>query len=152
MQERWRRGAGASSAAQKGVLLGACLEIAWGPAARDFDCGQGGETGASPQRAVTVEPTQATDKRPAAQRVFAEKAAWLCCFSVEDRCGYPPSARLAIRPSPRKQDSHGISKQALRSSGNEAAPPLSFESTRRSRAFSETGAAEPQDKERAIEV
>src|SRR6266542_6221050 len=113
MQERWRRGAGASSAAQKGVLLGACLEISWGPAARDFDCGQGGETGASPQRAVTVEPTQATDERPAAQRVFAEKAGWLRCFSVGDRCGYPPSARLAIRPSPRKRDSHGISKQAL---------------------------------------
>ncbi len=31
---------------------------------RDFGVGQGGETGASPQRAVTVEPTPANAKRP----------------------------------------------------------------------------------------
>jgi len=93
--------------------LRACLKIAWGPAARDFGCGQGGEPGASPQRAVTGEPTQATDKRPAARRVFAEKAVWLRCSSVRDRCGYPPSSCLAIRPFLRKQDSHGIFRQAL---------------------------------------
>ncbi len=64
-------------------ILRACLKITWSPAARDFGCGQGGEVraglanGASPQRVVTAEPTQATDKRPAARRVFAEKAAWL---------------------------------------------------------------------------
>ncbi len=46
--------------------------------------------------------------------VFAEKAGWLRCSSVRDRCGYPPSSRLAIQPFPRKQDSHGILKQALR--------------------------------------
>src|SRR6266542_4062082 len=95
-------------------VLRACFKIAWGPAARDFDCGQGGENRASPQRAVRAEPTQATDKRPAAQRVFAEKAGWLRCSSVGDRCGYPPSSRLASQPFPRKQDSHGILKQALR--------------------------------------
>ena len=60
----------------------ACFKIAWGPAARDFGRGQDGEDRASPQRAVRSEPTQATDKRPAARRVFAEKAGWLRCFSV----------------------------------------------------------------------
>src|SRR4029079_9109185 len=95
-------------------IVRACLKIAWGPAARDFGCGQGGEAGASPQRAVTAEPTKATGKRPAARRVFEEKAGWLRCSSVGDRCGYPPSSRLAIRPFPRKQDSHGIFRQALK--------------------------------------
>ncbi len=65
--------------------LRACFKIEKGPAARDFGCGQGGETGASPQRAVTVEPTLAAGKRPAARRVFAEKAAGLRCSSVTDR-------------------------------------------------------------------
>jgi len=65
-------------------LLRACPKIARGPAARDFGCGQGGEVRASPTRAVRTEPTQATDKRPAARRVFAPKAAWLRCSSVED--------------------------------------------------------------------
>src|SRR5258708_18697443 len=41
----------------------------------------------APQRAVRNEPTPGTDKRPAARRVFAEKAVWLRCSSVED----PPS-------------------------------------------------------------
>src|ERR1051325_5304174 len=41
-------------------------KIVWGPAVRDFGCGQGGEAGASPQRAVTAEPTQAADKRSTA--------------------------------------------------------------------------------------
>ena len=72
------------------IFPGAGLEIAWGPAARDFGRGQGGEAGASPQRAVTAEPTPATGKRPAARRGFGEKAGWLRCSSVGDRCGYPP--------------------------------------------------------------
>src|SRR5438445_5487854 len=38
----------------------------------------------APQRAVRNEPTPATDKRPAARRVFAEKAVRLRCSSVED--------------------------------------------------------------------
>jgi len=67
------------------VLSGVCLEIARGAATRNFGCGQGGETGASPQRAVTVEPTQATGKRTVALRVFAERAVWLRCSSVTDR-------------------------------------------------------------------
>ena len=58
-----------------------------GAAARDFDCGQGGEAGASPQRAVTAEPTQATGKRPAARRVFGQRAVWHRCSSVEDPQG-----------------------------------------------------------------
>ena len=35
--------------------LRACLKIGWGPAARDFGFGQGGEGGASPKRAATTE-------------------------------------------------------------------------------------------------
>src|SRR6185295_10055462 len=95
------------------IFLRACLKIAWSPAARDFGCGQGGEGGASPQRAVTTEPTLATDKRPAARRVFGEKAAWLRCSSVTDRCGYAPSSRLAMQPFPRKQDSTQFSDTLL---------------------------------------
>jgi len=41
-------------------------------------------------------------------------AVWLCCSSVGDRCGYPPSLRLVIQPFRRKQDSDGIFRQALR--------------------------------------
>src|SRR6266852_154614 len=58
-------------------MFRACLETTRGAAARDFGCGQGGEFRASPQRAVRNEPTPATDKRPAARRVFGEKAVWL---------------------------------------------------------------------------
>ena len=56
--------------------LRACWKIPTGAAARDFGRSQGGEAGASPQRAVRAEPTQAANKRPAARRVFAEKAVW----------------------------------------------------------------------------
>jgi hypothetical protein len=69
------------------LCLGACLKIRNGAAARDFGCGQGGEVRASPQRAVRTEPTRATDKRPAARRVFAPEAGWLRCSSVEDPRG-----------------------------------------------------------------
>jgi len=94
--------------------LRACLEIARGAAARDFGCGQGGEGRASPQRAVRPEPTQATDKRPAARRGFAQKAGWLRCSSVE----YPQGIFSFVAPrhpafSP-KTAPLGISKQALR--------------------------------------
>src|SRR6266849_2607948 len=75
--------------------LRACLETTRGAAARDFGCGQGGEFRASPQRAVRNEPTSATDKRPAARRVFGEKAVWLCCSSVED----PPGIFSFVAPS-----------------------------------------------------
>src|SRR5256712_12268596 len=66
-----------------------------GAAARDFGCGQGGEFRASPQRAVRNESTPATDKRPAARRVFGEKAVWLRCSSVED----PPGIFSFVAPS-----------------------------------------------------
>src|SRR5712691_4198101 len=63
---------------EAGICLGACLETTRGAAARDFGCGQGGFGRAQrPQRAVRNEPTPATDKRPAARRVFGEKAVWL---------------------------------------------------------------------------
>src|SRR5258708_38199910 len=95
----------------RSCTLRACLKIAWGPAARDFGFGQGGETRASPQRAVRVEPTQAKAKRAAARRVFGEKAAWLRCSSVEDQ-------RIFFFVAPRhpafspKTGLHGIFKQS----------------------------------------
>jgi hypothetical protein len=111
----------------------------WSPAARDFGWGQGGEAGASPSRPVgiTAEPTQAPGKRPAARRVFAEKAAWLRCSSVEDPPGIcsfvaclPAGRRLAIRPFRRKQDSTELSNRLLAIrilpngfEGGAAAPP-----------------------------
>ncbi len=54
--------------------LRACLKIAMRPAARDFGAGRGGEIRASPQRAVRIEPTKASGKRPAARSVFAKRA------------------------------------------------------------------------------
>ena len=99
--------------------LRACFKIAWGSAARDFGCGQGGEGAsarakASPQRAGRTEPTPAAGKRPAALRVFAEKAVWLCCSSVED----PPGIFSFVAPRQTafsaKTGPHGILKQALR--------------------------------------
>src|SRR5579859_6628236 len=82
-----------------GQSLRACLKIAWGAAARDFGCGQGGEVGASPQRAVTTEPTPATGKRPAARRVFEGKASGFVAPQSKFHEGYSPSSRLALRLS-----------------------------------------------------
>ena len=79
----------------------ACLKIARGAAARDFGCGQGGEVraglaiGASPQRAVSVEPTPPTGTRPAARRVFEPRAVWLRCSSVTGR--WQPCSFVAPR-------------------------------------------------------
>ena len=88
------------------------MRIAWGPAARDFGRSQGGAVGASPQRAVTAEPTPAADKRPAARRVSKQRAAWLRCASVTDRwrvCSLvaPRHAALCSKTGP-----HGIFNQA----------------------------------------
>jgi len=47
-----------------------CPKTQRGPAARDFGGGQGGEASASPQRAATAEPTQATTEKAAARRGF----------------------------------------------------------------------------------
>src|SRR5436190_12405846 len=107
--------------------LRACLKIAWGPAARDFGGGQGGEAGASPQRAVTAEPTPANAKRSAARRVFAEKARWLRCSSVTGP-GWPCSL---VTPRHRafsaKTGPHGIFRQALSPSGAGSCPLLLLE-------------------------
>jgi hypothetical protein len=83
--------------------LRACLKTQRGPAAREFGGGQGGEAGASPNRAATAESTRATGKRPAARRVFSETAHCLRCSSLTDPSGYAPSSRLAIEPFLRKQ-------------------------------------------------
>ncbi len=98
---------------RKDVNLRACFKIAWGPAARDFGCGQGGEAGASPQRAVTAELTQAADKRPAAGGF--SYADYVCCSSVADRwriCSLVAPRHPAFSP---KTGPHGILKQALTS-------------------------------------
>src|SRR5688500_8772637 len=82
----------------------ACFEIAWGPAARDFGCGQGGEDRASPQRAVRSEPTQAADKRPAAGGFSRKGPPAFVAPQSKIHEGYSLSSRLAIRLFPRKQD------------------------------------------------
>ena len=90
--------------------LRACFKTTRGPAARDFGWrrpvrrsfseGGGGSTGASPQRAVTVEPTKPPAKSTAALRVLAEKAVWLRCSSLTallKGCAFlasPPSLKL----------------------------------------------------------
>ena len=107
---------GLRAAVAQVLVVRACLETTRGAAARDFGCGQGGEFRASPLRAVRNEPTPATDKRPAARRVFAEKAVWLRCSSVED----PPGIFSFVAPrhpafSP-KTAPLVVSKQALRCS------------------------------------
>ena len=94
-------------------VLRACFKIGRGPAARDFGRGRGGEAGASPQRAVTAEPTKAAAKRTAALRVFAEKALWLRCSSLTDRwrvCSLvtPCQRAFSAKTGPRR-----ILKQAL---------------------------------------
>ena len=96
------------------AALRACLEIARGAAARDFGFGQGGEEGASPQRAVPTEPTPDKDKRPAGRRVFGRKAVWLRCSSVEDPQGvfsFVAPRHPAFSP---KTAPLGILRQALR--------------------------------------
>lgn len=77
------------------MTLRACLKILNGTAAGDFGCGQGGEVRASPQRAVTSEPTQATGKSTAARRVDEQMAAWLRCSSVTGR--WQPCSFVAPR-------------------------------------------------------
>ena len=111
------------------IPLRACLKIITGAAARDFGCGRGGEgpsrTGhrASPKRAVRTEPTKDTAKRAAARRVFAEKAFWLCCSSVED----PPGIFSFVAPrhtaSSAKTASFIIFRQALRTNSSIPSSP-----------------------------
>src|SRR5713101_9721774 len=95
--------------------LRACFKISRRPAARDFARGQGAVAARSaPQRAVRNEPTPATGKRPAARRVFGQKAAWLRCSSVTDRwrvCSLVAPRHPAFCP---KTGPLRILKQALR--------------------------------------
>jgi len=95
------------------MSLRACLKTTRGAAAKDFGCGQGGEVGASPQRAVTTEPTPATDKRPAARRVFSKRPSGFVAPQSKTHQGYSPSSRLAIRPFAGKQHPRVVFKQAL---------------------------------------
>ena len=85
------------------------METQWGPATRIFGRRQGGETGASPRRAGTVEPTRAAGKKTVARRVFAEKAAGPALRDCS--LGHPahaggmlPRSRLARPPFPREHD------------------------------------------------
>src|SRR5712692_2035937 len=104
--------------------ISACLETTRGAAARDFGCGQGAVAARSaPQRAVRNEPTPATDKRPAARRVFGEKAVWLRPARECFRSCSVVAARSASFVAPRhpafspKTAPLVVSKQAL--SGHE---------------------------------
>jgi hypothetical protein len=95
------------------IKLRACLTIRRGPAARDFGGGQGGKFRASPKRAVRNQPTPDTGKRPAARRVFVQKAVWLRCSSVEDPRGifsFVAPCHPAFCP---KTEPFGIFRQAL---------------------------------------
>jgi len=75
-------------------VLRACLKIARAPAARNSGRSKDGEAKASPQRIVTVDQTPTEVERPAARRVFAQKAVWLRCSSVED----PPGIFSFVAP------------------------------------------------------
>src|ERR1017187_7519794 len=84
--------------------LRACFINTRGSAARDIGRRRGGEARESPQRALSAEPTKPAGKRPAARpvrrsfsgggRVFAQKALWLRCSSVED----PPGIFSFVAP------------------------------------------------------
>ncbi len=98
-------------------VLRDCLKNNWSPATRDFVRGRGGETGASPQRAVTLEPTKASRKRPVARRVFAEKALWLRCSSVTDRWRVCSLVAPRHRAFSAKTGPHLFFRQSLRPGG-----------------------------------
>jgi len=93
--------------------LRARLKTTRDAAARDFGRGQGGEVGASPQRAVTTEPTRVTGKRPADRRVFSKRPSGFVAPQSKIHEGYSPSSRLAIRPFAGKQPPRVVFKQAL---------------------------------------
>jgi hypothetical protein len=91
-----------NSSEMRSNRLRARLKIGKGAATRDLvPQSRDGEAGASPQRAVTAEPTQAPGKRPVARRVFAERAAWLRCSSVTDRSRVLASAARTSLVTPR---------------------------------------------------
>jgi hypothetical protein len=94
-------------------LVRACQRIEKGPAAGDFEGGQGCEGRASPWRAVRAEPTQDTLKRPAARKVFAARPVWPRCSSLTELYWCAPSSRLAIPALPRIQDPFEFSGRLL---------------------------------------
>ena len=99
--------------------LRACLKTTRGAAAKDFGCGQAGEVGASPQRAVTTGPTRVTGKRPAARRVFSKRPSGFVAPQSKIHEGYSlvpvrKHSRLAIRPFAGKQPPRVDFKRALR--------------------------------------
>src|SRR4029450_8234940 len=83
------------------------------PAARGFGRGQGGEAGASPQRAITAEPTPAQDKRTAARRGLAPRARWRRCSSVTDPYGVCSLVAPSHRTLGAKTGPIGIFRHAL---------------------------------------
>jgi hypothetical protein len=101
------------------VGVRACLKTTRDAVAKDFGRGQGGEVGASPQRAVTTELTRATGKRPAAPRVFSKRPSGFVAPQSKIHEGYSlvpvrKHSRLAIRPFAAKQHPRVVFKQALR--------------------------------------
>ena len=111
------QGARRRTAAGRRQPLKACLKTPRGPARRDFGGGQGGEAGASPERAVTAEPTPATGKRPVARRVFEERARWLRCSSVTGPLGTCFLVAPRHRALSSKTGPLGVLNQALRFPG-----------------------------------
>ena len=94
--------------------LRACLKIASSAAAGDFGLGRGGADGTSPERAMTFATTKPQSKRHAARRVFAGKAVWLRCSSVEDPQGVFSFVAPRHPAFPTKTAPLGIFSQALR--------------------------------------
>ncbi len=95
---------------------------------RDFGFGQGGESGISPQWAMTEESTQAQVKRSTARRVLAGKAGIRCCFSVTDPQGIGSFSAPSLPAFHAKTGPLGIFRQAL-STNTASGPTLEFEDT-----------------------
>ena len=100
------------------IIFRACLKTTRDVAAKDFGSRQGGEVGASPQRAVTTEPTRAKGKGPAARRVFSKRPSGFVAPQSKIHEGYSlvpvrKHSRLAIRPFAGKQHPRLVFKLAL---------------------------------------
>ena len=113
---RMLRSAAKQSSRPSASGLGACLKTTRGAAARNFGGGLGGESGASPKRAVTDEPTTSTFKRPVARRVFRQMGGWLRCSSVEDPQGVFSFVTPRHPPICRKTAPLVVFRQALKKS------------------------------------
>jgi hypothetical protein len=104
-----------TQAASGWLTVRACLKIGRNPATRIFEACPGGEAGASPQWAVTVEPTPAGIKRTVVRRVFAEGALWLGCSAVAERCRVAGSSGRPTRSA--KTGALRILRQVLNEPG-----------------------------------